>query len=157
MEPGLRVKEQRRKEQGLRGDQHRPVGKEPRPSLSGRPPLDTHSEARLTAPGPEPRSLPAREGLLVIILSPTPIFCFFFLFIFLSFSFMFISWRLTTLQYCSGFATHRHESAWSYTCSPPRSPLPPPSPSHPLGPPGAPGPSTRLMPPAWTGGLFDPG
>ena len=54
MEPGLRVKEQRRKEQGLRGDQHRPVGKEPRPSLSGRPPLDTHSAG--TSDGPRARA-----------------------------------------------------------------------------------------------------
>ena len=85
-------------------------------------------QARLMAPGPEPRSLPAREVLLLIILSPTPIFCCFFLFIFLFFSFMFISWKLIALQYCSGFC---HTLTWishGFTCVPhpdPPSHLPP--------------------------------
>ena len=54
--------------------------------------------------------------------------CWFF------FPFMFISWRLITLQYCSGF---RHTLTWishGFTCVPhPEPPLPPPSPSHPSG------------------------
>ena len=57
---------------------------------------------------------------------------FFFEFIF--FPFIFISWRLITLQYCSGFS---HTLTWishGFTCVPhPDSPLPPPSPSHPSG------------------------
>ena len=64
---------------------------------------------------------------------------FFFKFIFL------ISWRLITLQYCSGFC---HTSTWishEYTCMPHPDP-----PSHlplypiPLGLPSAPGPSTWM-------------
>ena len=62
------------------------------------------------------------------------------------FSFIFISWRLITLQYCSGFC---HTLTWishGFTCVPhpdPRSHLP----LHPipLGLPSAPGPSTWLM------------
>ena len=46
----------------------------------------------------------------------------------------FISWRLITLQYCSGFC---HTLTWislGYTCiSPSWSPLPPPSPPDPSG------------------------
>ena len=62
------------------------------------------------------------------------------------FSFIFISWRLITLQYCSGFC---HTMTWishGFTCIPH-----PDSPSHlplyliPLGLPSAPGPSTCLM------------
>ena len=57
-------------------------------------------------------------------------------FIIIIFSFIFISWRLITLQYCSGFC---HTLTWishGFTCvpypdPPSRSPLPPPSPSHP--------------------------
>ena len=49
---------------------------------------------------------------------------------FLFFSFIFISWRLITLQYCSGFC---HTVSWishGFTCVPhPDPPLPPPSPS----------------------------
>ena len=55
---------------------------------------------------------------------------FFFLFFF---PFIFISWRLITLQYCSGFW---HISTWisyGFMCSPSQSPLPPPSPSYPSG------------------------
>ena len=74
---------------------------------------------------------------------------FFLIFIF------FISWRLITLQYCSGFC---HTLTWishGFTCIPhpdPPSHLPP----HPipLGLPSAPAPSTCLMHPAWAGDLF---
>ena len=74
------------------------------------------------------------------------------------FSFIFISWKLTTLQYCSGFC---HTLTWisqGFTCVPhpdPPSQVPP----HPipLGLPSAPSPcilSTCLMHPAWAGDLF---
>ena len=49
------------------------------------------------------------------------------------FPFIFISWRLITLQYRSGFC---HTFTWSshgFTCVPSWSSLPPPSPSHPSG------------------------
>ena len=53
---------------------------------------------------------------------------FFFNFYFNFFPFIFISWRLITLQYCSGFC---HTLTWinhGFTCVPhPDSPLPPPS------------------------------
>ena len=71
------------------------------------------------------------------------------------FSFIVISWRLITLQYCSGFC---HTLAWishGFTCVPHSEP-----PSHlllhpiPLGHPSAPAPSTCLMHPTWTGNLF---
>ena len=73
------------------------------------------------------------------------------------FSFIFISWRLITLQYCSGFF---HTLTWishGFTCVPhpdtsSRLPLYP----IPLGLPSAPGPSTCLMHPAWAGGPFHP-
>ena len=77
-------------------------------------------------------------------------------FFFLSFFFL-ISWRLITLQYCSGFC---HTLTWislGYTCTPHPDP-----PSHlplhpiPLGLPSAPGPSTCLMHPTWAGDLFHP-
>ena len=76
---------------------------------------------------------------------------------FFFFSFIFISWRLITLQYCSGFC---HTLTWishGYTCIPHPDP-----PSHlplhpiPLGLPSAPGPSTCLMHPTWAGDLFRP-
>ena len=63
---------------------------------------------------------------------------------------LFISWRLITLQYCSGFC---HTLTWinhGFTCIPHPDP-----PSHlplypiPLGLPSAPGPSTCLMHPTW--------
>ena len=75
----------------------------------------------------------------------------------LFFSFIFISWRLITLQYCSGFC---HTLTWishGFTCVPH---LDPPShlPLHliPLGLPSAPGLSTCLMHPTWAGDLFHP-
>ena len=71
------------------------------------------------------------------------------------FSFIFISWRLITLQYCSGFCLTLTWISHGFTCVPhpePPSHLPP----HPipLGLPSAPAPSTCLMHPAWTGDLF---
>ena len=79
-----------------------------------------------------------------------------FFFFFLNF-FFFISWRLITLQYCSGFC---HTLKWishGFTCIPHPDP-----PSHlplypiPLGLPSAPGPSACLMHPTWAGDLFHP-
>ena len=73
------------------------------------------------------------------------------------FSFIFISWRLITLQYCSGFC---HPLTWishGFTCSPH-----PDAPSHlplyplPLGLPSAPGLSICLMHPTWAGDLRNP-
>ena len=40
------------------------------------------------------------------VLVPHPTQDFFLWFIYIFFSFIFISWRLITLQYCSGFAIH---------------------------------------------------
>ena len=79
-------------------------------------------------------------------------FVFFFK---LFFPFIFISWRLITLQYCSGFC---HTLTWishGFTCVPhpdPPSRLPP----HPipLGLPSAPALSTCLMYPTGAGDLF---
>ena len=77
--------------------------------------------------------------------------------LFFFFSFFFISWRLITLQYCSGFC---HTLTWishGFTCIPHPDP-----PSHlplypiPLGLPSAPGLSTCLMHPTWAGDLFYP-
>ena len=68
---------------------------------------------------------------------------------------IFISWRLITLKYCSGFC---HTLTWishGFTCVPHPEP-----PSHfpphpiPLGHPIAPAPSTCLIHPTWTGDLF---
>ena len=54
----------------------------------------------------------------------------FILFIYL----FFISWRLITLQYCSGSChTLTRNQPWFYMYSPSRSPLPPPSPLDPSG------------------------
>ena len=75
--------------------------------------------------------------------------------LFIYFSFIFISWRLITLQHCSGFC---HTLTWishGYTCIPHPDPC-----SHlplhpiPLGLPSAPGLSTCLMHPTWAGDLF---
>ena len=71
------------------------------------------------------------------------------------FPFIFISWRLITLQYCSGFC---HTLTWishGFTCVPhpdPPSRLPPYL--IPLGFPSAPALSTCLMHPTWAGDLF---
>ena len=71
------------------------------------------------------------------------------------FSFIFNSWRLITLQYCSGFC---HTLTWishGFSCIP--HPDPPsllPLYPIPLGLPSAPGLSTCLMHPTWAGDLF---
>ena len=49
------------------------------------------------------------------------------------FSFIFISWRLITLQYCSGFCHTLTWISFGFTCVPHLIPPPPPSPSHPSG------------------------
>ena len=83
------------------------------------------------------------------------LFLSFFFFFLHFFPFIFISWRLTTLQYCTGFC---HTLTWirhGFTCVPHPDP-----PSHlstqpiPLGLPSAPG--ICLMHPAWAGDLFHP-
>ena len=71
------------------------------------------------------------------------------------FSFIFISWRLISLQYCSGFC---HTLTWisrGFICVP--HPEPPSRlPLHPIPPglPSAPALSTCLMHPTWAGDLF---
>ena len=90
-------------------------------------------------------------------MSPWRYFLFFFSFFFF-FLYFFISWRLITLQYCSGFC---HTLTWishGFTCAPhpePPSHLPP----HPipLGHPSAPALSTCLMYSTWTDDLFHTG
>ena len=75
-------------------------------------------------------------------------------FIFFIFYF-FISCRLITLQYCSGFCHTLTRIIYGFTCIPHPDP-----PSHlplrwiPLGLPSAPGPNTCLMHPTWAGDLF---
>ena len=70
--------------------------------------------------------------------------------IFYFFSFIFISWRLTILQYCSGFC---HTLTWishGFTCVPhPDPPFSLPPHPMPLGLPSAPALSTCLMHPTW--------
>ena len=87
-----------------------------------------------------------------------PLFFFFrFIYFIIFFPFILISWRLITLQYCSGFC---HTLTWishGFTCVPlpnPPSRLPP----HPipLGLPSAPALSTCLMHPTWAGDLSHP-
>ena len=57
-----------------------------------------------------------------------------FYFIFYFFPIIFISWRLITLQYCSGFCHTLTGISHGFTCVPhPGPPLPPSSPSHPSG------------------------
>ena len=71
------------------------------------------------------------------------------------FSFIFISCRLISLQYCSGFCYTLTWISHGFTCIPHPEP-----PSHlplypiPLGLPSAPGPSTCLTHPTWAGDLF---
>ena len=83
------------------------------------------------------------------------IFYFFLCIILFFFPFIFISWRLITLQYCSGFC---HTLTWinhEFTCVPhPESPFHLPPHPIPLGYPSAPAPSSCLLHPAWAGGLF---
>ena len=79
----------------------------------------------------------------------TPVTSLFFL--------IFISWRLITLQYCSGFCHTLTGISHGFTCIPHPDP-----PSHlplyliPLGLPSAPAPSACLMHPTWAGDLFYP-
>ena len=86
----------------------------------------------------------------------TPYLFFFFLISFF-FSFIFISWRLITLQYCSGFCRALIWISHGFTSIPHPDP-----PSHlhlhpiPLGLPSASGPNTCLMHPVWAGDLFHP-
>ena len=74
-----------------------------------------------------------------------------------AFFFFFISWRLITLQYCTGFYHTLTRISHGFTCIPHPNP-----PSHlplypiPLGLHSAPALSTCLMHPAWTGNLFNP-
>ena len=84
--------------------------------------------------------------------------CFYFLLLLFLFSpFIFISWRLSTLQYCSGFC---HTLTWishGFTCVPhPDPPSHLPLHSIPLGLPSAPALSIYLMHPTWAGDLFHP-
>ena len=73
------------------------------------------------------------------------------------FFFFFISWRLITLQYCSGFCHTLTRISHGYTCIPHPDP-----PSHlplhpiPLGLPSVPGLNACLMHPTWAGDLFHP-
>ena len=83
---------------------------------------------------------------------------YFILFYFILFYFiLFISWRLITLQYCSGFCHTLTRISHGFTCDPHPDP-----PSHlplhpiPLGLPSASSPSTCLMHPIWAGDLFHP-
>ena len=77
----------------------------------------------------------------------------FILFIYL----FFISWRLITLQYCSGSCHTLTRISHGFTCIPhPDPPSHLPLHSIPLGLPSAPGPSTCLMHPTWAGDLFHP-
>ena len=99
--------------------------------------------------------------LLQFYKSNNNIFTFFFkvyiLFIYLFFPFIFISWRLITLQYCSGFC---HTLTWishGLTCVPhPDAPSCLPLHPIPLGLPSAPALSTCLVHPTWAGDLFHP-
>ena len=87
-------------------------------------------------------------------------FLFFFFLMFLItliyfFPIIFISRRLITLQYCSGFCHTLTRISHGFTCvlhPEPHSHLPPYP--IPLGHPSAPAPSTCLMHPNWTGDLF---
>ena len=90
------------------------------------------------------------RGIFSFILKVWKVFVFFFFP-----PFIFISWRLITLQYCSGFC---HTLTWishGFTCIPHPDP-PSHLPLYPisLGLPSAPGPGTCLMHPTWTSDLF---
>ena len=106
----------------------------------------------LPRPGMEPR-FPALAGRFPSTVPPEK--SLFFIFKIPERFYFLISWRLITLQYCSGFC---HTSTWislGYTCIPHPDP-----PSHlplrliPLGLPSAPGLSTCLMHPTCAGDLF---
>ena len=76
-------------------------------------------------------------------------------FVFFFFPLIFISWRLITLQHCSGFCQALTWISHGVICIPhpdPTSHLP--LHSIPLGLPSAPALSTCLMHPTWTGDLF---
>ena len=77
--------------------------------------------------------------------------------LFIFFSFIFISWRLITLQYSSGFCHTLTWISYGFTCVPHPNP-PSHLPSHPipLDLPSAPALSTCLMHPTWVGGLLHP-
>ena len=81
----------------------------------------------------------------------------FFLIYFILFYFIFISWRLITLQYCSGFCHTFTRISHGFTCIPhPDPPYHLPLHPIPLGLPSAPALSTCLMHPTWAGDLFHP-
>ena len=118
----------------------------------------THSDI-WNSPGTNTRvgSLSLIQGIFLIqgsnsgLLRSMQIFFFFITSIFIYFyffPFIFISWRLITLQYCSGFC---HTLTWishGFTCIPhPDPPSHPPLHLIPLGLPSAPGRSTCLMHP----------
>ena len=64
---------------------------------------------------------------------PLHSFYFFVMKMLYYFSFIFISWRLITLQYCSGFVIHWHELAMDLYVLPIPIPPTPPSPPDPSG------------------------
>ena len=109
--------------------------------------LPTMQETRFN---PWVRKIPWRKKL-----QSTPVFFFFFALFIYFFPFIFISWRLITLQYCSGFCHTLTGISHGFTCVPHPDP-----PSHlplypiPLGLPSASGLSTCLMHLTWAGDLF---
>ena len=82
---------------------------------------------------PDQKSISLSELLFIQATLEIHDFLFFYFFIF--FSFIFISWRLITLQYCSGFFLPYIDmnQPWIYMCSPSWTPLPPSSPSQSSG------------------------
>ena len=126
-----------------------------------RPHMCEHGDKSSGSPGTVPHHQAARSwsGQRQICRSRPRAFSlslllFYFIYIYI---FFFISWRLITLQYCSGFC---HTLTWishGYTCiSHPNPPSHLPFHPIPLGLSSAPGPSTRLMHPTWAGDLFHP-